>query len=77
VLSKEAPFDRVECYTADLKYAAQFENHTWNNKRANLPPPLAFNGEEYDIVSITDNEVVLKARSNGKKWSIPYPAATK
>ena len=65
-------FQRIDGYTADLKYPP--ENKTWLNRRANVPPPLAFNGEEYDIVSISSNEVVLRAKSNQKKWSIPYHA---
>jgi hypothetical protein len=63
-------FQRIDGYTADLKYPP--ENKTWLNRRANVPPPLAFNAEEYDIVSISNNEVVLRAKSNQKKWSVPY-----
>ncbi|MGA2865979.1 MAG: hypothetical protein ABSF95_16015 [Verrucomicrobiota bacterium] len=63
-------FQRIDGYTADLKYPP--ENKTWLNRRANMPPPLAFNAEEYDIVSISNIEVVLRAKSNQKKWSIAY-----
>jgi len=31
---------------------------------------LFFNNEEYTIVAINQNEVVLSAKSNGKKWTI-------
>jgi hypothetical protein len=69
------PFRRVDGYTADLKYGP--ENRTWINHRANIPrpgtpPALSFSGEGYDIVAVNKNEVILKARSNAKKWSIPY-----
>jgi hypothetical protein len=67
---KTNAFRRVDGYTADLKYGP--EMRTWANKRVNTPPPLTFNGESYDIVAINKNEVVLKAKSNQKKWSIPY-----
>jgi hypothetical protein len=67
---KTNPFRRVDGYTADLRYAP--ENRTWTNHRANTPPPLTFNGESYDVVAINKSEVVLKAKSNQKKWSIPY-----
>jgi len=63
-------FRRVDGYTADLKYGP--ESRTWSSLRANTPPALTFNGESYDIVDIKKNEVVLKAKSNQKKWSIPY-----
>ncbi len=68
---KSTPFRRVNGYTADLKYGP--ENRILGiNRRANTPPPLTFNGESYDIVAIKKNEVTLQAKSNQKKWSIPY-----
>jgi hypothetical protein len=72
VLSTEKTnaFRRVDGYTADLKYPP--ENRMFTGRRANTPPPLLFNGESYDIVAINKNEVVLRAKSNQKKWSIPY-----
>jgi hypothetical protein len=68
---KTNPFRRVDGYTADLKYGPE-NRILGTNRRANTPPPLTFNGETYDIVAINKNEVILKARSNQKKWSIPY-----
>lgn len=70
VIAKEHPFQRTDAYMADLKYPP--ENRTWSNLRANMPPPLSFNGEVYDVVAITQSEVTLKAKSNQKKWPIPY-----
>ncbi len=67
---KSNPYRRVDGYTADLKYGP--ENKTFANRRANTPPELKFNGESYDIVAINKKEVVLKAKSNQKKWTIPY-----
>jgi len=67
---KTNPYRRVDGYTADLKYAP--ESRAWPGCRANTPPPLTFNGESYDVVAINKNEVILKAKSNQKKWSIPY-----
>ena len=67
---KTNPYRRVNGYTADLKYPP--ENRSWPACRAHTPPPLTFNGETYDLVAINKNEVILKARSNQKKWSIPY-----
>ena len=69
-LKKEVPFKRVDGYTADLKYDP--EKKTWLNRRANLPPPLSFDGEDYIIVAIGKNEVILSAKSNDKKTPIPF-----
>ena len=68
VITKEQPFKRIDGYMADLKYAP--ENKTWTSKRVGSAP-LLFAGEEYNIVAILQNEVVLSAKSNQKKWPIP------
>jgi hypothetical protein len=68
VITKEQPFRRVDGYMADLHY--DLEKKVWHNRRANSPPPLTFNGEEYNIVAINQNEVVLSAKVNGKKWAV-------
>ena len=33
---------------------------------------MSINGEDYKIVAISQNEVVLSAKLNNKKTSIPY-----
>jgi|ERR1043166_3115027 hypothetical protein len=72
VLKKGIPFKQVDGYTADLKYEP--ERKTWTGVRAGVPhkPPIIVAGEEYIIVAITKNEVVLSAKLNNKKTSIPY-----
>jgi hypothetical protein len=65
-ITKEKPFRRVDGYMTDLKYAP--ENKTWAARRNGAP--LSFNNEEYNIVAITQNEVVLSAKSNQKKWTV-------
>jgi hypothetical protein len=67
VITKDKPFQRVDGYTADLHY--DLEKKTWQRQRVNSAP-LTFNGEEYKIVAINQNEVVLSAKLNGKKWPI-------
>lgn len=74
-ISKEHPFTRTDGYMADLKYEP--EKKTWLNRRENSQPPLAFNNEEYNIVAIKATEVVLSAKSNSKKWNIPYRSSAK
>jgi hypothetical protein len=69
-VSKEQPFRRIDGYMVDLKYAP--ENKTWTNRR--IGASLSFNGEDYNIVAISENEVVLSAKSNQKKWTIKYSA---
>jgi hypothetical protein len=70
VVSKTKPFERIEGYMADLRYDP--EKKKWDNCRANsrISPPLAFNGEEYNVVTLNKDEIVLSAKSNGKKWPI-------
>jgi len=67
IISKDKPFQRVDGYMADLKY--ELERKSWINRR--VGQTLTFNGEEYNIVAINQNEVVLSAR-NQKKWTIKY-----
>ena len=66
VITKDQPFRRVDGYTVDLRYDP--EKKVWNHQR--VSSHLAFNGEEYNIVAINQNEVVLSAKVNGKKWAI-------
>jgi hypothetical protein len=70
-VSKNQPFRRAEGYMVDLKYAPETKN--WNNRR--VGDKLVFNGEEYNIVAITEDEVVLSAKSNQKKWPVKYNAS--
>jgi hypothetical protein len=71
-VKKGIPFKQVDGYTADLKYEP--ERKTWSGVRAGVPPrpPIIVASEEYNIVAITENEVVLSAKLNNKKTSIAY-----
>jgi hypothetical protein len=70
LLSKEKPFQRVDGYTADLKYDP--ENRTWAARRRDQS--ISLNGEDYKIIAISQNEVVLSAKSNQKNWPIKFNA---
>jgi hypothetical protein len=70
-LTREQPFRRIEGYMVDLKYPP--ETRTWTARRVGAA--LGFNAEEYNIVAITENEVVLSAKSNSKKWTVRYMAS--
>ena len=69
-ITKEKPFARVDGYTADLYY--DLEKKPWTNRR--VGNSLTFNGEDYKIVAISQDEVILQA-SNGKKWPIKLSSA--
>jgi hypothetical protein len=69
-LSREKPFQRVDGYTADLRYPP--ESKTFPARRVGDRVPMR--EEAYNIVAITENEVVLSA-PNGKKYTIRYNAA--
>jgi hypothetical protein len=67
-LSKDKPFRRVDGYSADLKYDP--ERKTWAGQRLNAS--LKFAGDDYIIVAIDPGAVILSARSNQKKTTLPY-----
>jgi hypothetical protein len=67
-VSKDKPFRRVDGYAADLKFEP--EKLSWSGQR--IGSPLRFTGENYTIVDINSNEVVLSAQSNQKKWTLRY-----
>ena len=67
-VAKDQPFRRIDGYMVDLKYAP--ENKTWTSRR--IGASLSFNGEDYKIVAIPENEVVLSAKSNQKNWTVKY-----
>ena len=71
-LSKEKPFKREDGYMADLKYPPD-NNRVWSAQRVGAPLRLA--GEDYNIVAITKNEVVLSHKLTQKKTSRPYVPA--
>ena len=71
-LSKEKPFKRIDGYTVDVKYPP--ENTSFPPGRR-VGATLSFNGEDYNIVAITENEVVLSAKSNKKRTTVKYSIA--
>ncbi len=70
-IGKGSPYKRVDGYMVDLRYSP--ENKFFANRR--VGDKISIAGEEYTIANITENEVVLSARSNGKKYTIRYNAA--
>jgi len=68
IVSPGSPYRRVDGYTADLKYPP--ENFTANNLRVGAQ--LNFAGDQYNIIAIDENDVILLAQSNQKKYVLPY-----
>jgi len=62
------PFKRADAYMADLRFDP--ENKTFKNCRMNSV--LHFGDDEYIIVAINENEVILSAQSNQKKTILHY-----
>jgi len=69
-LTNGIPFRRVDGYEADLKYEHEPEHASWSGQR--IGNHLRFAGDDYTIVDINSNEVVLSAQSNQKKWTLRY-----
>jgi len=67
-VSKGKPFRRVDGYMADLKYAPEVKS--WDDRR--MGDDLKFAGDDYIIVAINQNEVVLSAQSNQKRTTLTY-----
>ena len=65
VITKDAPFQKIEGYTADLKYPP--DNKNFPGLRVNSV--ISFGGDSYSIVDIKANEVVLSAQSNQKRYT--------
>ena len=67
-LSRSKPFRRVDGYMADLKYGPEGRN--WDGQR--VGDDLKFAGDDYIIVAINHNEVVLSEKSNQKKTTLNF-----
>jgi hypothetical protein len=68
VLTRDKSFQRVDAYTADLKYDP--EKKTFAGRRVNST--ISFNGEDYIIVAIGADQVILSGQSNQKKTILHY-----
>jgi len=70
-IAKDKPYTQVEGYEAELKYT--IDGKIFNNLRLNSP--IRFLGEDFIVVAITQNEVVVSARSNDKKYTVRQTTA--
>ena len=67
------PFKRVDGYEADLKYPPE-GNKVWMRQRMNAN--LNFGGGQYNIVVITQTNVILSSKQNEKRTTINFNAPT-
>jgi len=67
-VSREKPYERVLGYSADIRHP--IEKREWKNQK--VGDELNFGGETYKIVAITQNEIVLSAKSNKKQTVLEY-----
>jgi len=67
-LSADKPYQRVDGYVASLWYGPERKPFPARRVGANI----AFGGEEYNIVAINAEEVILSAQSNQKRTKLRY-----
>jgi hypothetical protein len=70
-VSKEHPYQRIDGYAIDLKYPPETKTFPPGRRVGGV---LAFNGEDYKIIDITESELVLSG-SNQKKWTVKLSAS--
>jgi hypothetical protein len=71
-LSKSQPFRRADGYAADLRYDPERNNTTVNAAGLRLGAYMRFADDEYNIIAIDKNDVILLAQSNQKHYTLRY-----
>ena len=67
-VSREKPFRRADAFTADLRYDPEKKNFPGRRVGASI----SFGGQEYIVVAIDADEVILSAQSNQKHTTLRY-----
>jgi hypothetical protein len=67
-IARDKPFQRVDAYTADLKYDP--ERKTFSGRR--VGSAISVGGQDYIVVAIDADEVILSAQSNQKRTTLRY-----
>jgi len=67
-VSRDQPFRRVEAYTADFRYPP--EKIVFHGRR--IGDKVSFNGTDYLVVEVNQNELILADQSNQKKTPLPF-----
>lgn len=67
-VGKDKPYRTVEGYSAEIKY----DPEKLNASDRRVGDQLNFAGDQYNIIAIEENKVVLLAQSNQKKYVLTY-----
>ena len=67
-VSHEKPFRRVDAYSADFRYDP--EKKVFRGRR--IGDKLSFNGIDYTVDDVKQNELILRDQTNQKKTSLPF-----
>jgi hypothetical protein len=67
-VSKDKPYRRVDAYAADFRYDP--EKKLFRGRR--VGDRVSFNGTDYVVVDVNQNELILEDQSNQKKSSLPF-----
>ncbi len=70
-ITKDKPYQQVDGFAADLKYEP--EGKSFPDKRADQT--MAFAGDTYKVIAITNNAVRVQANSNQKQTTIMWNGA--
>ena len=68
MVSKDKPFRRVDAYSADFRYDP--EKRLFHARR--VGDKVSFNGTDYIVAEVNQNELILADQSNQKKTSLPF-----
>jgi hypothetical protein len=67
-ITRDKPFRRVDAYTADFRYDP--EKRAFHGCR--IGTKVTFDGTDYLVVEVNQNELVLADQSNQKKTPLPF-----
>lgn len=67
-ISKQKPYKRVDAYAADFRYPP--ENKTFRSRREG--DKVSFNGTDFTVDGVSQNEVILQDQTNQKKTARPF-----
>jgi hypothetical protein len=67
-VAKDKPYRRVDAYAADFRYDP--EKRIFHSRRAG--DKISFNGTDYLVADVNQNELILSDQSNQKKTSLPF-----
>jgi hypothetical protein len=67
-VTKDKPYRRVDAYAADFRYDP--EKKYFRGRR--IGDKVTFNGTDYLVAEVNQNELILSDQSNQKKTSLPF-----